>query len=167
MITPHGPTHPFAGIDLAGLDAAFPTLLAQAAAADALPADGSRAGEGLSARERRLFRFGILVGLGEWGLAREAMVSLLDTRLLPGPALEHALAEAAVVKGWPVCVHLEPAMSSRGLHGPASVADALARVSAAGPAPSVPGATPVGRLTDREVFALGLGITWGARCWDT
>jgi hypothetical protein len=166
MTSPQGSAHPFAGIDLAGLDAAFPTLLAQAAA-DALPPDGSPVGEGLSARERRLFRFGILVGLGEWGLAQESMVSLLDTHLLPGPALEHALAEAAVVKGWPVCVHLGPTLSSRGLYGPASVAEALARVSAAGPAPSPPGATPAGELTDREVFALGLGITWGARCWDT
>jgi|GEM_PF-3907003 len=155
------PEHPFAAVDLKGMDQGFPALLARAAGADRSGREGRSTAGNLSARERRLFRFGLLAGLGEWALAAEAMASLLAEGLLTGPEVERAAAEAALVKGWPACVHLKPGLEDLGLLGPADVAGALAAIEASNRA------NPEGGLSEREVFSLGLGLTWGARCWDT
>jgi hypothetical protein len=156
------PLHPFADVDLTALDVAFPALLAHS---DAHPP--SHDGRILSDRERHLLRFGLQLGAGEWVLAADTLMGTLDAGLLTTTNVEEAVAEAAVVRGVPVCVHLGPILAGRGLHGPGSVADAVAvRRAAPIAAPPLATSSPA-RLTDRELFALGLGITWGARCWDT
>jgi len=161
------PGHPFYGVDVARLDADLPALLAYASE-QGLSLEEQLAGrEGLTARERRLFRLGVLVGLGEWNLVSEAVGSLVDEGTLTDSEAERALAEAGMVKGWLACVYLRPALEQRGLNAPASVAEAVAVARATpvvAPAARAAGATG---LTERELFALGLGIAWGARCWDT
>ncbi|MDA8335522.1 MAG: hypothetical protein M0Z41_11140 [Peptococcaceae bacterium] len=116
--------------------------------------DSSRK-SGLTARERPLLRFGLLTGLADWEQAGEVLVSLLDKGLLTGPEVERAAAESAMVKGFPACRHLAPVLAARDLRPPADVSQAVEAVQ------------QESSLSEREVFALGLGITWGARCWDT
>jgi hypothetical protein len=167
MGTKDEPKNPYSGVDIVGLDASFLSLVERSSrSGDEAPGEPpSRAV--LSIRERRLFRFGILVGLGEWDLASDTICSFFSERLLTGPDLEQAVAESAIIKGWPVCAHLGRPMKAVGLGGPASVAEALRAVRGSSDATSSLGSMPAGKLTEREIFALGLGITWGARCWDT
>ncbi len=165
MATQENPQHPYAGVDLAGMDAGLPSLLAQVSGESL---DGSPVPErNLSARESLLFRFGLLVGLAEWDLAGETLGTLLDTGLLTGPEMERAAAEAGLVRGLPACRHLQAPFEARGLHAPSSVAEAERLCRAAPGLSSAEGATTSVGLTVREVSVLGLGITWGARCWDT
>jgi hypothetical protein len=150
---------PFASVDLSALDAAFPSLLAHAGAP---PASG-----GLSVRERSLFRFGLRLGAGEWALAAETLLEIVNAGLMPPAALEQAVAEAIVVRGLPVCVHLGPFMVAHGLRAPHAVAEAVGLRRAPSTAAPPPAASSAAELTERDLCALGLSITWGARCWDT
>lgn len=141
--------HPFARVDIAALDDAFPDLLAQAGQ------EGDMGG--LTRRERLVFRFGLMVGHGEWDMARQALAA---SGGLPAGAAVRAFAEAAVVLGRPVVDHLGPSLRDLGLGVPPSLPEALAASRSAirnGP----------DDLSLREAYALGLGVTWGARCWDT
>jgi hypothetical protein len=156
MTAPAKTGHPFANVDLPRLDRDFAGLLAHAAKPGHDPAAGPAPRPGLSAREKGLFRVGLLAGHRDWGLAAEALGDLLAQGRLTKAEAERAVTEAAVVKGWAVCRHLGPALSGHGLRVPASVGEAVAGRSASSPG-----------LTEREIFALGLGLSWGAKCWDT
>jgi hypothetical protein len=166
-MTEFDPRNPYASIDLKRLDKDFAALLRYSAASEQPDAAKARSGEGLTGRERRLFRFGILVGLGEWEIAQSVLFALIDDGLLANADAERAVSEAARIKGLPVCVHLVPQLAARGLQGPGSVAEAVAAINASQASyPNRDEDFDAG-LTERETFVLGLGVTWGARCWDT
>lgn len=152
--------HPFEGVDVAKLDENFPSILAQATGSGSDEREEKKRGEaGLTKREKEIFRLGVLTELGEWDLAGRAIVSLMEAKMITGPEAERAAAEAVFVRGLPALVHLGPVLRACGLHNPSNVAEAIDAVLA------IPVANM--RLTQREIFALGLGLTWGARCWDT
>jgi hypothetical protein len=86
--------HPYSAIDVAQLDHDYLSLLARA---EAPAANGAGAwGQGLSDREKRLFRFGVLVGQGEWELLDEAVGRLVGECKMGGPELERVAAEAGM-----------------------------------------------------------------------
>lgn len=153
--------YPFASIDLQGLDAGFGTLLERAEALDSSdrPAPVGVEKDGLSPLEASLFRLGAYVGLAEWEFARSEMSRSVDSRLLSRSGLERAVSECVVVMGETARLHLREVLESWRVEGPANVRVALEK--SRNPGPDGHG------LTDREVFALGLGIACGARCWDT
>lgn len=159
-----GHEHPYAAIDLPQLDRGFLSLLAYAAEGGRDRHEGT--GQGLRIGEKLLFRFGIFVGQAEWELASQTVDSLIQNSVLSGAEVECAAAEAVMIKGVSACVHLGPALQAHGLRGPASVAEGVERAQAVAGIPTTSGSGESG-LTEREVFALGLGVTWGARCWDT
>lgn len=144
---------PFANIDLDRLYYDFPSLLQYTASMDARGDGLVVVGQGLTIRERRIFRFGLLTGLGEWGAAVEMLHSLANDELLTGSELERAVSEAGQVLGLPACLHLRSALVTLKLRGPVDVAEAVQMASTIGYA----------GLSDRELFALGLGITWGGQ----
>ncbi len=154
--------HPFAGVDIAGLDQGHAALLAGAVGLlpDAAPS------QGLEPRERWLFRLGALAGKGEWSLALDLLDAALTSGILdPGQALR-AAQEAVHVLGWPTLARLGPFLSDRGLAPVQDLSDPAAALLGWTGLNPVHGQT--GRtLTEREVFAEGLGLTWGARCWET
>jgi hypothetical protein len=159
--------HPYAGVDIAGLDDNLVSLLEYAARPDDTAEKGNAPGQGLSHRERGLFRFGMFAGLGEWDLARDAIGSLLKDRAVSSTEAERALVEATLVKGVTVSIHLRAPLVSLGVGAPADTLEAAKAVKAERKAGSKTQATPGAGLTERDLFALGLGITWGVRCWDT
>ncbi len=144
--------HPYEGVDLLQLDEKFLSLLTIAAG------PGRSAGEGLTNREKVLFRFGLLTARGEWELAYGAIRDGLDRGIVTVPDADRAMVEAVYVDGLPVSTHLGPKLSECGVRVPADVMEA-AKAFRAG--------TPNAHLTEREIAALGLGLAWGARCWDT
>ena len=158
-----GLEHPYSTIDIPRLDRGFLALLAYAAENGRDRHEAS--GQGLRIGEKGLFRFGIFVGESEWELAGQVLDSLIRDGVLSGPETERAVAEAVMIKGMSACVHLEPVLRANGLRGPGSVAAAVEQAQAARGAPASGSGESV--LTEREIFALGLGVTWGARCWDT
>lgn len=159
--------HPYEEVDIARLDSSFASLLAYAARPDERNPEGSAPAEALTPRERQLFRFGMFVGLGEWGMAGETICSMVNESTLSGSEAEHALIESTLVKGLMVSIHLRAHLAARGLSVPVDTLGAVKAFEASretGPK-SETGSEP--QLNEREVFALGLGITWGSRCWDT
>jgi hypothetical protein len=159
--------YPYAHVDLAQMDHNFPALLAHAVELEQGERNTGANGPGLSVRETRLFRVGLLVGLGEWDLARGGVDALLDDGILNGAEMSLMAAEAVHVKGWTACMHLGPVLAARGLRAPGSVAEAVEVVEQTNSLAAGEGPSSCAGLTGREIFALGLGITWGARCWDT
>lgn len=161
------PGHPYCSVDLAKLDAALPSLLAYAAKPGLTITEQLAGCEGLSRREKWLFRLGLLIGHEDWSLAREVVDAMLQGRLLTGSEVERVAAEVVLVEGWLACYHLLPLLRARGLSSPASVAEAAERTRAAPAITLADRAAGVQGLSERELFALGLGLTWGAKCWDT
>jgi hypothetical protein len=160
MVATEKHPHPYAAVDITGLDTAFPELLA-------LAKQSGLNRTNAVAREKRLFRFGLLAGQAEWELARRALEAMLAEKVLDGPQALRAAQETAIVRGLPACAALLPVLSAHGLSGPQSVHEALTAVRAYS-LRQTPTRDACGHaLTEREVFALGLGITWGARCYDT
>lgn len=159
--------HPFAAVDLARLDKGFAFLLAHAARSGKDESKTDARGEGLTYRERRLFHFGMFVGLGEWSMAGDTIGSLVDGGVITSSEAERALMESVLVKGLPVSVHLTATLAGRRLNVPANTMQAVSAVEASKEetGKSATGSEP--KLSEREVFALGLGIAWGTRCWDT
>ncbi len=159
--------HPYAGVDIARLDTNFISLLEYAARPDYRGEEKDAPGQRLSLREQQLFRFGVFAGLAEWTSASDLMGSLVGDGIISRTEAERALLELALVKGLPACGRLQPSLNSLGLHVPADVMEAAKAVQALRDASPVSPTSSDPGLTEREVFALGLGITWGARCWDT
>jgi hypothetical protein len=146
--------HPFENVDLARLDNEFPMLLEQASREDiALKEDVGDAGQ-LTRRERRLFQFGMMVGHSEWELAAGFIEGLRSENMAV-----QAFLEAALIRGNLVLTRLGPAFKASGFLVPANMPEVIKILQA-------PSGTSSG-LSNRESFALGLGITWGAKCWDT
>ncbi|MBF0530244.1 MAG: hypothetical protein HQK55_13425 [Deltaproteobacteria bacterium] len=159
--------HPYVGVNISQLDQDFFSLLVHA---DGMHLDKGKEhvpGEGLSARETRLFQFGVLVGQGDWPLARQVIGSAIDEGLVTGPEAERAVNESVLIKGGPACFHLTPALTERGLHGPASILEAVTSIKALNELTPTSESVPEKRLSERETFALGLGVSLGARCWDS
>ena len=159
--------HPYEGIDLVRLDEMYPSLLERGADFDAGRKEVPAQGMGLCTREKLLFRFGILSGLGEWEIAGGMLSSALESGLMSGREVERAAAECAYVMGMRASFHLGPILSSFGLHGTASPMEVLEMVRSLGDSANAGERMPSGGLDERELFALGLGVTWGAGCWDT
>ncbi len=154
MNTKPKPQHPYANVDLTRLDNEFPLLVEQATREDIAPKEDMAAAGRLTRREKRLFQFGMMVGHSEWDLAA-GFIEELRSEKMAG----QAFLEAASIRGSLVLGRLGPAFKTHGLPVPANMPEVIKAVRA-------PAGTP-SRLTERESFALGLGITWGAKCWDT
>lgn len=144
--------HPFERVDIAGLDADYAGLLARAAELDT-DRDG-----GLTRAEALLFRAGLLAGEAQWALAGRELAA--GAEILTAAQLGHALAETALIRGAPALEELGPRLAEfLDISPPTDLPGALALAAEA---------TCGGRaLDERQAFALGLGVSWGARCWET
>lgn len=146
--------HPYANVDLSRLDNEFLFRVEQGTREDVVPEEDVAAAGRLTRREKRLFQFGMMVGHSEWELAA-GFIEELQSEKIAG----QAFLEAAFISGSLVLSRLGPAFKTHGIPVPANMPEVIKAVRS-------PSGTP-SRLTERESFALGLGITWGAKCWDT
>jgi hypothetical protein len=140
--------HPFAKVDLAHLGEKFLGLVEQARAQEESGANA------LTKRERQLCQFGLLVGHGEWDLARDCLKEFQNAGMA-----QQAFIEAAHIRGSLVLSRLGLSLDQQGLEVPSDMPEVVKTIKR-----YLHGA---GNLTVRESFALGLGLTWGAGCWNT
>lgn len=142
------PAPPFSRVDMAALDREYAGLVAHASQVTGY-------GGTLSPLERRLYGWGILAGEGQELAARE-LEALVDRAGLSLDKARHALLDCARIRGQAMLSLFRPVLEARGVTAPTTLSDVLTAMDAQPSALSV-----------REAFALELGLSWGARCWDT
>lgn len=124
--------------------------------------------EGLTGREMLCLRLGVLVGLKQWEVVRHR---LSETSLsFSSGELWHLLAEVALIAGevgrYHLSALLEELRPGKGWaqEGHSALIDRAKQTNGISTAERVKG---VDGLTQRELALLGLGISFGARCWYT
>lgn len=124
--------------------------------------------EGLTRREMLCLRLGVLVGLKQWEVVRYRLIELITS--FSTDDLWRLLAEVALSTGevgrYHLSVLLEELRPGQGWakEGHCSLLDLARQRNGVLPTKHL---TVEDSLTQRELALLGLGISFGARCWYT
>ncbi|MBE3587928.1 MAG: hypothetical protein IMW93_05135 [Thermoanaerobacteraceae bacterium] len=124
--------------------------------------------EGLTQREMLILRLGDIIGQGQWDVVRDRLKEL--GALCSADELWRMFAEVVLIRGEPARCSLseilEELYPGQGWRKKDSVQ--LIEFARQGPGISVAERAEGRRgLTGRELSLLGIGISFGARCWYT